>query len=64
MTKKDYIKIAHAFVEGRLSRPGNVKPLNKAEEDQWKTLRLFIADTLAADNPRFDRTRFYVATEE
>lgn len=55
MTRKDYVSIARAFVK--------VMPF--ADEphhmDQWLDDVRAVANVLAADNPRFDRMRFYAA---
>jgi hypothetical protein len=53
MTRKDYVAIARALRGSRY--------LVQPNRFQWSTTVKAIADTLAADNPRFDRTRFYAA---
>lgn len=61
MTRKDYIAIAEALTDSQLS---NARSLEEAQHwhAQWSTCVVTIADVLAADNPRFDRQRFYAAT--
>ena len=60
MTKKDYIKIAAA-----LAQAGNTHfqyvPTNAGARLQYEACVGRLADTLAADNPKFDRARFYAA---
>lgn len=58
MTRKDYILIAAAIRETLLTDPetGIVLPDREAAATHRVALRL--ADTLAADNPRFDRALF------
>jgi len=54
MTRKDYVAIADAL--------RNVKPTaSHVWELQWKSDRVALANVFAADNPRFDRDRFYKA---
>jgi hypothetical protein len=55
MTRRDYVSIASTL---RRSQPFADEPHHL---DQWVTDVRAIADTLAADNPRFDRKRFYAA---
>lgn len=55
MTRKHYVQIAAAF---RKLQPFADEPHHM---DQWAADVRGIADTLAADNPRFDRMRFYAA---
>ena len=59
MTRKDYIAIADALAQ---TRP--VEDLSPDQWDQWDNDRATIAVVLSADNPRFDRERFYTATEK
>lgn len=74
MTRRDYIAIAKALRKGRpiqdtLSSP-MIHDMPKWKDNQrhklrqWEYDRMTIADVLAADNPRFDRQRFYDATEK
>lgn len=63
MTRRDYIKLAEAL---KWSRPnmGRVmarKPNSRARLEQWCNDVTSIADTLLADNGRFNRDRFYTA---
>lgn len=62
MTRKDYVVLAEALADSQM---GNARSLEKAQHwhAQWLTCVETIADALAADNPRFDRQRFYNATE-
>lgn len=65
MTKKDYIKIAKVFAE-TLHCPGmdpysGITQLTSREV--WESLRAGINTVLTDDNPRYDRSRFYAATE-
>lgn len=60
MTRKDYVKLAGAFVEASRASPvdqrGNeayLLGLDRAIEE--------VANVLRADNPRFDRGKFYKA---
>lgn len=56
MTHKDYVKIAAALADARAQFPDDAHArvgVNLAEAS--------IADVLAADNPRFDRSRFHAA---
>lgn len=57
MTRKNYIEIADSF---RHLRPaeGETSALM-----MWELLRREMADILKRDNSRFDRDRFYAATE-
>ena len=50
MTKKDYVKIARVF-----------ESLKHGDQITWRPLVERMANMLAADNPRFDRERFYAA---
>lgn len=58
MTKKDYVQFA-ALIAGEKSLARD-KPLIFTVVDNMK---LAIANIFAADNPKFDRERFYVACE-
>lgn len=56
MTRKDYVALAAAISEARAKTddlPGAAYTLSMAT--------VTIANALAADNPRFDRARFYAA---
>ncbi len=59
MTRRDYVRIAAALREARppyeTSRAG-------AYEGWYRTV-LALADTLALDNPRFSRDRFWTAAD-
>lgn len=57
MTRKDYVRLASALAGNK------VRPIAGWENvhAQWCGDVLAIADALAADNPRFDRDRFYAA---
>lgn len=75
MTRKDYTAIAAALARTRPTEEdytthsyyGNNSMHDGisygAASRQWMAVRSAIADTLAADNPRFDRVRFVIATE-
>jgi hypothetical protein len=55
MTRKDYVKIAEAF---RSTEPTFE---DSPEYNVWRKVLDAVADTLAEDNPRFDRMRFTFA---
>jgi len=57
MTKKDYVRIAAVFSVNRPSIYGT----DETEKTTWRVLVRCMAETLATDNPRFDRARFYKA---
>lgn len=57
MTRKDYEAIAKVF------RDNGKRLLTAHESSIWLVMRQDIADVLAADNPRFQRERFYAACE-
>ena len=61
MTRKDYEKLAAALAKTRPERGSYSDP--SAEFAQWVTTRNAVTHALSADNPRFDRGRFLVATE-
>jgi hypothetical protein len=69
MTKKDYILIAaalkadaaHLDSKAIYSNYSTMPSWNKGAYDQWHTTVMAIADVLARDNPRFDRSRFLAA---
>ena len=65
MTRKDYVAIAEAMKIAKIDPiSGKVNPAwYKGAQNQWVVARVTIADVLAADNPRFDRGRFYRACE-
>ena len=61
MTRKDYVAIAAAF---KWTHPGAVLEGSSGIErrlTQWAFDVRKVADVLHADNPRFDRIRFYEA---
>ena len=68
MTRKDYVAIAEAFYR---TKPTIDNPTGSDEDVlakldialQWLATRKNVADVFAADNPRFDRGRFYRACE-
>ena len=67
MTRKDYIAIADALNPiVRHGMSGDVENRDYAEGHLAASSAIVhaIADVLAADNPRFDRQRFYDATEK
>lgn len=59
MTKKDYVAIAHVFQHWALDASFDWKT-----NPVWIGLRCELADVMETDNPRFDRGRFYAATEQ
>jgi hypothetical protein len=58
MTRKDYVSIASHLAVSRLHRLGACS--NEAQLAFGHAVRA-VGDALAADNPRFDRTRFLAA---
>jgi hypothetical protein len=61
MTKKDYIKIAAMFADGR-PEPCECVPTCRCQPQVfWQTYIHTMCDILAEDNPRFDRMRFQKA---
>jgi tetraacyldisaccharide-1-P 4'-kinase len=61
MTKKDHVKLAAVLADSR-------KQMATLTDSPWvigtwKQIRHTLVETLAADNPRFDRERFIQATE-
>lgn len=56
MSRKDYELIASAF---KTARPDMSR--NDDSRTQWARGLHVLADGLARDNPRFDRSRFYAA---
>ena len=65
MTRKDYVAIAEALsnTKPRQGAPFATARLYECAYRTWANTREAIADALAADNPQFDRGRFYVACE-
>jgi hypothetical protein len=66
MTKKDYVRIAAALARntpgfGSYSEHVAWGSASKPDVQAWSRIVTAIADVLAADNPRFDRARFYKA---
>lgn len=62
MSKKDYQAIAGAFYATRVFEDASRKHAD-AMKAQWRASVEFVAEALAADNPRFDRARFLEACE-
>ena len=62
MTRKDYEAIAGSFLDVREERIHTDSWYSESIAT-WIMLRDQIADVFQADNPRFDRERFYRATE-
>ncbi len=60
MTRKDYVKFAEAIKRTSEIYP-KTYPVPYGEVIDF--LRIKVADIFAADNPRFDRERFYQACE-
>lgn len=69
MTRKDYVKIAEAINETVRQNDTDAHCTSEdndyvnGKRDATHTIMVGIADMLAADNPRFDRERFYRACE-
>lgn len=68
MTRKDYVKIAAVLAESKPISHKSVRPLDRNESEwrvpaaiQWSDTAGRMADMLSADNPNFDRARFYKA---
>lgn len=63
MSRKDYVKLAAAFAE---TEPpiGDGGSCDRYGYETWAEALSAVADVLAADNPRFDRMRFYYAASE
>jgi hypothetical protein len=62
MSKKDYVTVArilHKQLKGWSSDPANWVAAQAVEETAEE-----LADSFAADNPRFDKVRFMNAVEE
>lgn len=59
MTRKDYYALADAIATTRIDYEYNPDALSGVSYVTRK-----IADVLAADNPRFDRARFFAACNE
>jgi len=58
MTRKDYIRIAAALKAARNQfHPDDFQKVYAG----WYSTVTFLADALAQDNPKFDRTRFVAA---
>lgn len=57
MTRKDYILIASALREARLSDD----EATQETDEQWTRVVNRVARALANDNPSFDRARFVAA---
>jgi hypothetical protein len=56
VTRKDYVLLAEAFKAARAESAGS--PLSGAFKSGIDNAAEYVADALAADNPRFDRARF------
>lgn len=65
MSKKDYAMLANALRSARGDQHNATRTLNyavwAASTDACNALVAAIADTLARDNSRFDRSRFLAA---
>lgn len=56
MTRKNYVKIATVFYLARPHTPE--KSFTGPTVELWSQIVENMADTLAVDNPRFDKERF------
>jgi hypothetical protein len=55
MSKKDYVKVAN-IIHTAIQE-------SDPSYDAWVEIGMRLADMFAADNPRFDRDRFYEAAD-
>lgn len=60
MSRKDYAALAAAFAHHEI-RPDGSSLADEAAENMRRDLIREVANVLAADNYRFDRSRFYAA---
>lgn len=64
MTRKDYERLARAFAVSRPVRMSHETFGEHADKfAAWVTVRGAVMVELEADNGRFDRRKFYAATE-
>lgn len=62
MTRKDYETLARALRDAHpATMPGGDD--TPAARNAWQACVQFVADVLAADNPRFSRPTFYAAAK-
>jgi len=61
MTRKDYVALAAAIAEAQTEEGSLDGYVGDPYEEGRKRTAQLIADALEADNPRFDRQRFYAA---
>lgn len=67
MTRKHYIALAAALARTRPEEWNSTDPSSPFMDGlsaEWRVTRDAIASVLQADNPNFDRARFYAATEK
>lgn len=61
MTKKDYERIAKALAAAKPHPYGQPGDFHDGRQGQHEQVVTILAEELALDNPRFDRSRFYAA---
>jgi hypothetical protein len=67
MSKKDYILLAQAMKDSKPSKSGlaetqiKYKLVESASDKQWNNDVISLSDSLAQDNPRFNRAKFLQA---
>jgi len=60
MTKKDFAAVAKILAS---SRPRDTGDEPSREWETWNRVRYYLAEYFETVNPRFDRKKFYQATE-
>lgn len=63
MTRKDYVAIAEALRQAQPLTGTVVRDSYAAEREVWESCMMEIANVFAADNARFDVTRFFKACQ-
>lgn len=63
MTRKDYVKLAKVVREASVCRSHCEDHNCTDKQDVIDFFKLELSQVLAADNPRFDRERFYWACD-
>lgn len=62
MTRRDYVALAHALFAAEVDMAGRVRPATSINVSEARSVAAEkVAEVLAADNPRFDRTAFLSA---